>query len=342
MPGMCPSGGSERADSRANDDWLFADVGGTNVRLCRWTPGAGAGAVVRSPADAFASLAEALRSFDDGQAFPANAALSIAVQVRGSRLEMSNRNWAFDAEALRAALGLTALRVVNDFVAAMAGVPALDAQSTQLVRAGATHSANLMLIGPGTGLGVAALLDAGGQRERIVASEGGHMGFGYPETGLAPLLAAVRAHWGRLSWERLLSGDGLARIHAWQAGLAAPLPPAEVSRRAAAGEPAARHAAQWFCRLLGACAGDLCLAFGADGGVWLTGGVLDGLGSSFDAAAFLQAFDDKGRYAGRVREVPVRRVAATDLAFRGLARIVGGASSAPGLLLSGAGLQAWD
>ena len=84
-------------------------------------------------------------------------------------------------------------------------------------------------------------------------------------------------------------------------------------------------------------AGDLCLAFGANGGVWLTGGVLDGLGDAFDTDASLQAFDDKGRYAASQREVPVRRVLAGDLAFRGLARIVEGACRAPGVALGEAG-----
>lgn len=325
----------------ADAQWLFADVGGTNVRVCRWQGDAGAGPIARSPADAFDTLDEALRALAGAQApLPDHCALAVAAPVHDAPVPMTNRGWVLDAAALRRALGLQALRVVNDFVAAAAGIAALDAAATQAVRAGVPRPGSRLLLGPGTGLGVAAVLDAGGSAERIVASEGGHMGFGYPEDALAPLLAAIRAQWGRLSWERLLSGDGLARLHAWQAGLAAPVEARQVSERAAAGEPAARRAVQWFCRLLGACAGDLCLAFGAEGGVWLTGGVLDGLGQAFDAGAFLEAFDDKGRYRARQREVPVHRVLATDLAFRGLARITRAACRAPGLQVTPAGIEA--
>src|SRR5690606_4414334 len=105
------------------------------------------------------------------------------------------------------------------------------------------------------------------------------------------------------------------------------------------GDAASVNAARWFSRLLGEFAGDLCLAFGADGGVWLTGGVLDGLGAGFERAAFLEAFADTGRYATRRREVPVRGVLARDLALRGLERIVAGASRAPGIVATERGLD---
>jgi glucokinase len=252
---------------------------------------------------------------------------------------MTNRDWIVEPDALRRALRVQSLSIVNDFAAAAAGLPTLDQHSAQTLREGASASGNLLLLGPGTGLGVAALLGAGSGEERIVASEAGHMGLAYHDAALEPLHATARARWGRMSWERLLSGEGLRWLYAWQTGSDAPPAAPEVSARAARGEAAALRAAGWFSRLLGACAGDLCLAFGADGGVWLSGGVLDGLGDAFDTNAFLDAFDDKGRYASRQRGVPVRRVLAADLAFRGLARIVDGACRAPGLYLGDSGSE---
>lgn len=324
----------------AAGDWLLADIGGTNVRTCRWRHGAGTGPTARARADAFGGLAEALRALEPRDSPPAaHAALAIASQVRGAPLRMTNRGWIVEPDALRSALQLQSLCFVNDFAAAAAGLPALDERSARTLREGAPASGNLLLLGPGTGLGVAALLGAGSGDERIVASEAGHMGLAYQDAALEPLHAIARARWGRMSWERLLSGEGLRCLYAWQAGSDSPPEAHEVSARAACGEAAALRAASWFSRLLGACAGDLCLAFGADGGVWLAGGVLDGLGDAFDAAAFLDAFDDKGRYALRQRRVPVRRVLAADLAFRGLVRIVEGACRAPGLYLDDSGIE---
>ncbi|MFP5405473.1 MAG: ROK family protein [Gammaproteobacteria bacterium] len=330
----------ENQPSDAGLEWLFADIGGTNARFCRWRRSTGCAATRRSPADAFESLADAVRDFEQNQpARVAHAALAVALPVRKEPTQMTNRRWTLDVPELRRSLDLEALHVVNDFVAAAAGVPSLGDDGAHTLREGSARSANLLVIGPGTGLGTAALLDVGTPDERVVASEGGHMTFAWHDAALDALCNKARARWGHVSWERLLSGSGLGMLYAWQAGGGTALPAPEVSWRAAQGEPAARRAVTWFSRLLGACAGDLCLAFGADGGVWLTGGVLDGLDEGFDAAAFLEAFDDKGRHGPRQARVPVKRVLAGDLAFRGLARITEGACRAPGLLATAEGVE---
>lgn len=336
-------------------EWLFADIGGTNARFGRWRGDRGMGPIVRSRADDFDGLPHAVDAFESGQPERArHAALAVAVRVRDAALQMTNRRWSIEPRRLRSELRLDTLHLVNDFVAAAAGLPSLGDDSLRVVRAGSPASDHFLLIGPGTGLGAAALLDVGTAAERVLASEAGHMGFAGAEPQLAPLVTAAAQRWQRLSWERLLNGEGLCLFQAWQDEVAraggAPDPRAietsaravsahEVSARVAAGDAASLRAASWFSRQLGAFAGDLCLAFGADGGVWLTGGVLDGLdrAGGFDETAFLEAFDDKGRYSNRQRVVPVRRVRADDLAFRGLARITEGLCRAPGLFVTGNG-----
>ncbi len=324
-----------KASEGADDAWLFADIGGTNARFARWTAAAGLAPISRRPADDFASLPEAAEAFERTQPDRARrAALAIALQIRGARLRMTNRAWSFEVQELRRALGVDELRLVNDFVAAAAGLPALGDGDAAVVRAGSPGLGHRLLIGPGTGLGAAALLDAGSALERVLASEAGHMGFAGHDPALERLREVVRTRWTRVSWERLLSGEGLGVLHAWQRGADEVLAAPQVSALVADGDRAATEAARWFSRLLGAFAGDLCLAFGADGGVWLTGGALDGLGAGFDRAAFLEAFDDKGRYAARQREVPVHHVLAHDLAFRGLERIVRDNCRAPGIVIT--------
>ncbi len=324
----------------AGDAWVFADIGGTNARFARWSADAGTAPIGRWPADDFASLPDAVEAFERTQPDRARrAALAIALQIRGTRLRMTNRPWSFDVQELRRSLGLDELRLVNDFVAAAAGLPALGDDDAEVVRGGAPGPGHRLLIGPGTGLGAAALLDADSALERVLASEAGHMGFAGHDPALERLRDVVRARWTRVSWERLLSGEGLGVLHAWQRGGDDLLPAPRISALVAGGDRAATEAARWFSRLLGAFAGDLCLAFGADGGVWLTGGVLDGLGAGFDRPAFLEAFDDKGRYAARQREVPVRQVLARDLAFRGLERIVSGDCRAPGIATTEEGID---
>ncbi len=320
--------------------WIFADIGGTNARFARWRADTGTAPVRRWRADEFESLADAVRTFERERAEPARrAAIAIALHLRGRRLRMTNRPWSFDVQELRRELGLDELRLVNDFVAAAAGLPALGDDDYEVLRSGSPASGNWLLIGPGTGLGAAAVFDTGSFFERVLASEAGHMGFAGHDPALESLREATRARWSRVSWERLLSGEGLGVLHAWQAKSDALLPAPRISALVADGDADAIAAARWFSRLLGAFAGDLCLAFGADGGVWLTGGVLDGLGAGFDRDAFLEAIDDKGRYAARQREVPVRHVLARDLAFRGLERIVTGECRAPGIVSTEQGID---
>ncbi len=343
------------------EDWIFADIGGTWARFAHWRPGIGTGPVARWPADRFDSFGAALEAYQ--RSLPTRvprAAIAIATQLRDTRIRMTNRHWTFDARDLHAATGLDTLLLVNDFAGAAAGLPALVGDEAGVVRAAPGLAGHWLLIGPGTGLGVAALFGVGSARERVLASEAGHMGFAASEAALDGLRDLALQRWSRVSWERILSGNGLSLLHAWRSRLAQEaaradggrahgtqvdttmLPAAQISALVSAGDPVALETARWFSRLLGSFAGDLCLAFGIDGGLWLTGGVFDGIGSGFDATAFLEAFDDKGRYAARQRTVPVRRVQVADLAFRGLARIVSGACAVPALLVTAQGVREVD
>ena len=110
-----------------------------------------------------------------------------------------------------------------------------------------------------------------------------------------------RLRHGRVSWERLLCGDGLALFDAVARGADEAAEPADVAARALSGDAAARRAASEFAHALGEFAGDLCLAFSATGGVYLTGGVLDGLGRALDADALREGFEDKGRFRDAVK-----------------------------------------
>lgn len=387
-----------------DDEWLLADVGGTYARFMHWGT-ASSDAFQKLRNEHYGSLAEAVAAFETAAgAHASQAALALATPILGDRLRLTNRDWQFSATALRAACGWRRLLIVNDFVAAAAGLPAMQTGDRQLLQSGSAGVAQAhgtgagmpadaagtvrmagtrpwLLLGPGTGLGCAVLLDVGDAAERVLASEAGHMSFAPPDPRIdSELQRAACQRWGRVSWERLLSGSGLAWLHGQLANgpgsdagagtahsdaahgdtahhdaahgstahtgtahaatthAASAIDAAEVVRRALAGEDIARAAVTRFCGWLGACAGDLCLAFGADGGVHLTGGVINGLGAAFDTEAFLRAFRDKGRAAARLAHVPVLRLGCDDLAFRGLQRIVAGHVRAPGLSIDEGGL----
>jgi len=280
--------------------------------------------------DDFPDLAAVVRTYrNDVGSAAAQALLAIASPI-GPRvsLPMTNRDWSLDIDALKDATDLSRLCFVNDLAAAAAGVQALDASEIEATPGIINEAAPKLVLGVGTGLG-AAIIVTEERRVRILASEAGHMAAAVDGAVAQRACAlAARLH-GRVSWERLLSGEGLTWFDAAARGDDRPAPPARIAERARSGEAQATRAVEAFAHALGQFAGDLCLAVCAWGGVYFAGGVLRGLGSAFDLGAMRPGFADKGRLSVRVQAVPLFRVQVDNLAERGLDRLLAGAAEAP-------------
>ena len=314
-----------------NNEWIVADIGGTHARFNRWCSLTGLSdkPPARYRNDDFRNLAALINRYrDDAAPHVVQAMLALALPVGPGEMRMTNRNWAFTAQELRADAGLTQLRVINDFVAAAAGIGALSASESIQIGGLFSSAGPAVVLGPGTGLGTAVILNDGAE-PRVMPSEAGHMGAAPTRDDARAVFERSRLHHTRVSWERLLCGEGLALFDAVARGADEAAEPADVAARAQAGETPARRAASAFAHALGEFAGDLCLAFGAGGGVYLIGGVLDGLGRALDADALREGFEDKGRFRTLLRAIPCFRVCADDLALRGLARLLEGKVRAP-------------
>ena len=310
--------------------WTVADIGGTHARLARWTAAAGLDAPLRVSNDDFSGPVELLESWLCRQPEgPRRVVLALAMPVGGDTRDLTNRAWRFEPAALMTALRLDSLVIVNDFAAAAGGIDALSRHDLQMLNAdGAAPVPGVRLvIGPGTGLGVAVV--ANDDPPRILASEAGHMTFGSAHAIASQLNAEGCSRWGRVSWERLLCGDGLAWLHAVTSGHREFDGAANVARAAAAGDPSAMSTVRLFSRLLGEFAGDVCLAFQALEGVYQSGGVLRGLLDTFDAPGFLSAFATKGRFSDPLRRVPVYFAAGHELGMQGAARFLAGQCRMP-------------
>jgi glucokinase len=312
------------------DEWIVADIGGTNARFGRWTATEGLDArwAAHYRNDDFPDLPALFEQFRrDTGATAERACLALALPLSAGEMRMTNRPWAFTPEGLRARLRLKRLRLVNDFAAAAAGLGALTAADfTQW--GGEPEAGNCLIVGPGTGLGAAVAL-SNGRSTRILGSEAGHMGAAPTGADALGVVERARLRYGRVSWERLLCGDGLSAFDSIASSADKTAEAAEVAARAQAGDAAARRAAVAFVHALGEFAGDLCLAVRATGGVYLVGGVLQGLGRALDPGALRAGFENKGRFSGLLRKVPCYLVHADDLALRGLARILEGSVQAP-------------
>jgi len=305
---------------------LLADIGGTNARFALLRDD-GISQVQRLRVDAYNDPADAIAAYLDqaGASPPALAVLAVAGPVEQGGARLTNAGWRFDAAALARAGGFDRVRLINDFEAQAWALPELAPDNVTPLGGGtARHDAARLVLGPGTGLGVAAYLPptADGP-ERVVTGEGGHATLAAEGPDEWALLARLRARYGRVSAERVLSGPGLAALAeavAEEQGEAVPArTPEAVLAAARDGDPTARRAEAVFCGLLGAFAGDLALIFGARGGVWLGGGLTAALAAELPGSTFRARFEAKGRFRDYVADIPVWIVRHPEPALLGLA-----------------------
>ena len=300
---------------------LLCDLGGTNIRFALSRDGGPPEALAVLAADDHPSFEDAARRYL-GETAVSRAAVAVAGPVADGRAAMTNRDWTIDAASIAESLAVERVRLCNDFEAQALSLPCLGDRELSPVGeafAPATDAPRVVL-GPGTGFGAAALLSEPGGGWRAVCGEAGHMTLAAANETEAVLLAEFRQEFGHVSVERILSGTGLTLLYRAVSGDRKRAPtPAEVTARAAAGEPLAIAVVRHFLRFLATAASDLALVFAAGGGVYLSGGILPRLGPCFDRAAYLDRFADKGRFRDFLRAIPSAIVTHPAPALVGLA-----------------------
>ncbi len=303
---------------------LLADIGGTHARFALADARHAAPLVDDSirqfEVAAFASLNDAAAFYLRELSLPVGrvqqGVFAVAGRVDGDVARITNHPWLISRPESQNALGLHRLQLVNDFAAQAMAVNLLTAAS--LAAIGPPMPALLpagnrtyAVLGPGTGLGVSAMLRREG-RSHVLQTEGGHVSFAATDALEAAVLERMALRFGRVSNERLISGGGLVNLHRALAeieGVTVPaLQPHEVSAGASRGEPLCRRAMDLFCAVFGAIAGDLVLTLGAWDGVYLTGGLVPKLLTELKGSAFRARFEAKGRFSPAMAGVPTLAV----------------------------------
>ncbi|MPZ12619.1 MAG: glucokinase [Kiloniellaceae bacterium] len=305
---------------------LLADIGGTNARFALLRAGAQGPVLHLSVADyatAYDAAATAMEQLGCTEV-PASAVLAFAGPVDGDRAVMTNAGWDTTVGELRQRLGFSRVRLLNDYGALALGLEHLtEGDRLRIGPARPNARGALAVLGPGSGLGVAALFPAEPHGLPLV-SEGGHATMPAADGLEAELLAALREDFGHVSAERVLSGPGLVNIHRGlarvQGRTVAPLGSAEITRLGLeGGDDLCRLVLERFCLFLGSFAGDVALNYGAQGGVFLGGGILPRFPDFLAASAFRSRFEDKGRFRDYLSAVPTWLITRDDAAFVGLA-----------------------
>jgi glucokinase len=309
---------------------LLADIGGTNARFSLLGPAGQRGPIRILPVAEHSGPAEAAARFLQDEARPPNSAVfGVAGPVSEQRCTLTNSGWILDGAALRSALGLAHVRIVNDFEALSHALPLLDPASDLVSLGGGAPVPRrpMALIGPGTGLGVGCLVPAP-EGWVALASEGGHASLAACNEREAAVVAVLRDRFGaHVSCERALSGPGLENLYEAVARLdgsgAPPRDAASVTAFALAGNcPTSTATLDMFCALLGSTAGDLALIYGASGGVFVAGGIPPRIVDVLLRSAFRDRFEAKGRFRSYLEHVPTWIIRDPDAAaFTGLAAL---------------------
>ncbi len=294
--------------------YVVADIGGTNARFALVKEGSSQlHAIEKFRCADFPFFIDAVRAYlSRGHVSTvAGICLAVAGPVEQDWIDLPNNHWAFSRSELEQQLGV-AVTIINDFSAQVLSIGGLATEDFHWIgsaRPVYDEAGVIAVLGPGTGLGVAAMLPGGA----IVPSEAGHVAFAPTTQHEVEILGQLWQRYERVSVERLLSGMGLANLY-WAnsrlRGDERELPAPEVTAGCRAGDPVCQAAIKDFCNILGAVAGDVALSMGAMSGVYLSGGILPQMLDILEGIAIRASFDNKGRFSAICARIPMAIVLA--------------------------------
>ncbi len=320
---------------------LVGDIGGSNSRVALFNDGAKLIDRTYASTD-FPALDNVIEKFLEearkalGQGVrPDRACLGVAGPVENDTSRVTNLPWFIEARKVEHRTKIPKITLINDFHAAAMGVTVLKPEDVLQLGGGERNPTGpIVVTGAGTGLGQAFLFwSPTDRRYQVVASEGGHVDF-TPRTGLeSGLLTYLTGRYGRVTYERVLSGAGIADIFGFlmnepacrplvspetKAAMIVENPTAVVVRQALEGkDPICLIAMDLFSSALGGLAGNLALTFLASGGVFIAGGIAPRITTIMQNGTFREAFEAKGRFQPLVAKIPSFVVTHKEVGFLG-------------------------
>jgi glucokinase len=305
---------------------LIGDIGGTNARFALLSDRGAQPELFHPIATAdHPDIESAVRDavFARTSTRPVSAIIDLAGPITGDAVDLTNADWVVRPRDMIAALGLKDVILLNDFEALALALTAFQPDDLQLIGPAKPGAAGAkVVLGPGTGLGVGALLEAGGLFVPV-PGEGGHVSFGPEEPDEFPLWSHVEPEFGRIEAETFLCGPGIVRLYRAVARTEGREPgeasPAEVTQRAlAGGDPLAVRTLALYARFLGRFAGDMALTFMARGGVYIGGGVSPHILPILRSGEFRRAFEAKAPHQAVMAGIPTWVITRDNPAMPGL------------------------
>lgn len=290
---------------------LVADIGGTNIRLATTDQYNNLNDIETYQCQNFPHLSNVIYQYLSDKKLlnsRVNACLAIACPVDTDAISMTNLPWQFSQKQLKQDLKLHSLTLINDYTAIGMAIPLLNDQQKVKVGGGeAVAKKPIAVCGPGTGLGVANLVNID-DHWHCLGGEGGHTDFAPVDELDIHIFQQLKRNKQRISYEQLISGYGIEQIY--QALVAinqqtdnqstgtdiVKLSAQEISSKAISGDCATCfQTLSQFCKVLGSFSGNLALTTGSVGGVYIAGGIVPRFVEFFKDSGFRERFETKGR-----------------------------------------------
>ena len=291
---------------------VLVDIGGTSIRLGWQSQQA---EDIKDPVTYacrdYATPADALRQYSEQHQLRVDrVVLAVAAEISGLEVNITNNHWNFNAGDLARELGAKEYLLINDFtaqalsnLALLSPEPSIISQHHILLREGVRAAGSPLLVtGPGTGLGVAALLPSS-SGPMVIEGEGGHVSFAPRDADERNVLEALMTEFGHVSAERVVSGPGLEAIFQIKndAKLAAP----EIGAGAIAGDTKCVRSVNLMLKSFATVAANAALSFGAGAGIVISGGVVPRLRDLLDESGFYERLEDHGRRSEFLSSLPI-------------------------------------
>ncbi len=306
---------------------LVGDIGGTNSRFGLVEPGS---TRIRDidvlKNNNYGSLEESIGAYLKSRGLGALVAAAIAVAgpIEGEVVALTNRDWKFTRESLKKAARAGRFRLLNDFEALAMSLPHLEGDDIiQIGGETPPKPAVKIVLGPGTGLGMATLapLPQGGWM--ALPGEVGHINLPVADREEFDWRERMTRPGVIFESEDAITGGGLLRMYQAVAEKPVQQTPEDVLQAALAGtDAAAVKTLDQFITWLARIAGDAAMTMQARGGVYLAGGIAPSIVEKLKAGSFRTIFQEKGRLAHVMRPIPVYVIVDRFPAFKGCAAAI--------------------
>ena len=306
---------------------LVGDIGGTNSRFALVDAGVSVRDIEKFKNDDFPSLEAAAREYLDRHNHPKVRALSFAIAgpVTEEPIALTNRDWRFTRASLKEATGAEQALILNDYEALAWSLPYLSPEDLVQIGGHPPEKPSVKLVlGPGTGLGMATLAPLPNGGWMPLAGELGHGTLPVVTREEFDLREAMTLPGVLFELEDAITGPGILRMYNAICELSnqrpsQQTPEAVIKAAVEDSDKAARRALDQFIIWLARLAGDAAMMMQAKGGVYIAGGIAPTIIDELKKGPFRTIFQEKGRLAHVMRPIPIYVITDRFPAFKGCA-----------------------